>query len=248
MRLCLFQPEIAGNVGAVMRLGACMGVPIDLIEPMGFAWDDKRVRRTAMDYIDHVDVTRHASFDEFRGSRARPADPVHAPRATASPYEFAFQPDDILLFGKESGGVPPEVAAAADAVLRIPIRPEVRSFNLATSAALALGEALRQTGGLPASGRLKFSPAAASIVHRRCVALPAAPAPHGTSRLRRRARRRSPASASISSGMSLTMNAATRTAGMPPSAMPMAILQIDLARSAHGACRPRRSSAPRPSP
>ena len=77
MRLCLFQPEIAGNVGAVMRLGACFGVPVDLIEPMGFAWDDKRVRRTAMDYIDHVEVTRHSSFDAFRGSRARPADPVH---------------------------------------------------------------------------------------------------------------------------------------------------------------------------
>jgi tRNA (cytidine/uridine-2'-O-)-methyltransferase len=150
MRLCLFQPEIAGNVGAVMRLGACMGVAIDLIEPMGFAWDDKRVRRTAMDYVDHVDVTRHSSFDEFRG--ANPGRLIlFSTKGTASPYEFSFQPDDILLFGKESGGVPPEVAAAADAVLRIPIRAEVRSFNLATSAALVLGEALRQTKLLPAT-------------------------------------------------------------------------------------------------
>ena len=149
MRLCLFQPEIAGNVGAVMRLGACMGVAIDLIEPMGFAWDDKRVRRTAMDYIDHVDVTRHSSFDEFRG--ANPGRLIlFSTKGTASLYEFSFQPYDTLLFGKESGGVPHEIAASADAVLRIPIRAEVRSFNLATSAALALGEALRQTGGLPA--------------------------------------------------------------------------------------------------
>jgi len=148
MRLALYQPEIAGNVGAVMRLGACMGVPVDLIEPMGFAWDDKRVRRTAMDYIDYVDVTRFASFDAYRaaiGGRLA----LFTTRGQASLYEFRFQPDDILLFGKESGGVPAEVAAATEAKLRIPIRPEVRSFNLATSASLALGEALRQTGGLP---------------------------------------------------------------------------------------------------
>ena len=142
MRLCLFQPEIAGNVGAVMRLGACMGVPVDLIEPMGFDWDDKRVRRTAMDYIDHVDVTRFSSFEPGRLI-------LFTTRGLASPSEFKFQPDDILMFGKESGGVPAQVAAASHARLRIPIRREVRSFNLATSAALALGEALRQTGELP---------------------------------------------------------------------------------------------------
>ena len=148
MRLCLFQPEIAGNVGAVMRLGACMGVAVDLIEPLGFAWDDKRVRRTAMDYIDHVDVTRHSSFDDYRA--ANPGRLIlFSTRGDPSPYDFEFQANDILLFGKESGGVPPEVAALADAILRIPIRAAVRSFNLATSAALALGEALRQTGGLP---------------------------------------------------------------------------------------------------
>jgi tRNA (cytidine/uridine-2'-O-)-methyltransferase len=148
MRLALFEPEIAGNVGAIMRLGACMGVPVDLIEPMGFEWDDKRVRRTAMDYIDHVDVTRHGSFDEFRS--ATPGRLVlFTTKGDASPYDFTFQGDDILLFGKESGGVPAVVAAASDAKLRLPIRSEVRSFNLATAAALALGEALRQTNGLP---------------------------------------------------------------------------------------------------
>ena len=148
MRLCLYQPEIAGNVGAVMRLGACFGVPVDLIEPLGFAWDDKRVRRTAMDYIDHVDVTRHASFDAFRA--ATPGRLLlFTTKGDSSPFDFSFLRDDILLFGKESGGVPPDVATRCDAKLRIPIRPQVRSFNLATSAALALGEALRQTGELP---------------------------------------------------------------------------------------------------
>ena len=149
MRLCLFEPEIAGNVGAVMRLGACFGVPVDLIEPMGFEWDDRRVRRTAMDYVDHVEVIRHPSFTKFR--EATPGRMIlFTTKGDRSPYEYEFRRNDILLFGKESGGVPMEVAAMCDAKLRIPIRPEVRSFNLATSAALALGEALRQTEGLPA--------------------------------------------------------------------------------------------------
>jgi len=149
MRIALFEPEIAGNVGAVMRLGACMGVPIDLIEPLGFPWDDKRVRRTAMDYIDHVEVTRHASFEEFRA--ATPGRLIlFTTKGSVSPYEFQFQGNDVLLFGKESAGVPADVAAASDAKLRLPIQAEVRSFNLATAAAIALGEALRQTDGLPA--------------------------------------------------------------------------------------------------
>jgi tRNA (cytidine/uridine-2'-O-)-methyltransferase len=148
MRLCLYQPEIAGNVGAVMRLGACMGVTIDLIEPMGFEWDDKRVRRTAMDYIEHVDVCRHASFEAFRGTVTGRLI-LFTTKGAMSPYRFSFRPDDVLIFGKESGGVPVDVAVRCDAALRIPIRPEVRSFNLATSAALAIGEALRQTEGLP---------------------------------------------------------------------------------------------------
>lgn len=148
MRIALYQPEIAGNVGAVMRLGACMGVAVDLIEPMGFEWDDKRVRRTAMDYIDHVDVTRHRDFDAFRLATAGRLI-LFSTRGDASPYDFSFDRGDLLMFGKESAGVPADIAAQADAVLRIPIRADVRSFNLATSAALALGEALRQTGGLP---------------------------------------------------------------------------------------------------
>ncbi len=148
MRIALYQPEIAGNVGAVMRLGACMGVAVDLIEPMGFEWDDARVRRTAMDYADHVAVERHREFDAFRAVR-RERLVLLTTKGSSSLYDFAFEPDDTLLFGKESGGVPVEVADACAARVRIPIRAEVRSFNLATSAGIALGEALRQTGGLP---------------------------------------------------------------------------------------------------
>ena len=150
MRIALFNPEIAGNVGAVMRLGACFGVAVDLIEPMGFAWDDKRVRRTAMDYIDHVAVARHANFEAFRETIGDARLVLMTTKADASLYDFAFRANDILLFGQESAGVPAVVAAAASAAVKIPLRAEVRSFNLATSAAIALGEALRQTQGLPA--------------------------------------------------------------------------------------------------
>ena len=149
MRIALYQPEIAGNVGAVLRLGACFGVAVDLIEPMGFAWDDKRVRRTAMDYIDAVDVRRHGDWPTFRAAAGTARLVLMTTKATESLYDHQFRADDILTFGKESGGVPPDVAAACDAKVRIPIRAEVRSFNLATSAAIALGEALRQTGKLP---------------------------------------------------------------------------------------------------
>jgi len=149
MRIALFEPEIAGNVGAVMRLGACLGVAVDLIEPMGFAWDDKRVRRTAMDYIDHVEVVRYASFAAFHQAAGDARLVLMTTKAQASLYDFAFRADDILLCGKESAGIPADVAAACDAAVRIPIRAEVRSFNLATAAAIALGEALRQAMGLP---------------------------------------------------------------------------------------------------
>jgi tRNA (cytidine/uridine-2'-O-)-methyltransferase len=149
MRIALFEPEIAGNVGAVLRLSACLGAAVDLIEPMGFAWDDRRVRRTAMDYIDHVAIARHADFEAFRATIASARLVLFTTKATQSAYDFAYRPDDILLFGKESAGVPERVAEACDARVRIPMRPQVRSMNLATSAALALGEALRQTGALP---------------------------------------------------------------------------------------------------
>jgi len=148
MRLALYEPEIAGNVGAVLRLGACLGVAVDLIEPMGFIWDDRRVRRAAMDYIDHVSVTRHRTFEAFRASIGAARLVLFTTKVAHSAYDFAFLPDDVLLFGKESAGVPAEVADACTAKMRLPIRTEVRSMNLAMAAGLALGEALRQTGGL----------------------------------------------------------------------------------------------------
>ncbi|MEW9857071.1 tRNA (cytidine(34)-2'-O)-methyltransferase [Novosphingobium sp. M1R2S20] len=149
MRIALYEPEIAGNVGAVLRLGACLGAAVDLIEPMGFAWDDRRVRRTAMDYIDHVSVTRHDGFDAFRQTIGMQRLVLFTTKASQSPYEFQFRPDDVLLFGRESAGVPGHVAEACDVRVRIPMRPQVRSMNLATATALALGEALRQTNTLP---------------------------------------------------------------------------------------------------
>ena len=149
LRVALFEPEIAGNVGAVLRLGACLGAAVDLIAPLGFAWDDRRVRRTAMDYIDHVSVTHHAGFAAFVGTVAPRRLVLFTTKGDRSPYAFDFRPDDVLLFGKESAGVPAAVADACDARLCLPIRPQVRSMNLATAAALGLGEALRQTGMLP---------------------------------------------------------------------------------------------------
>jgi len=148
MRIALFQPEIAGNVGAVLRLGACLGVAVDLIEPMGFAWDDARVRRTAMDYIDQVEISRHPDWWAFRAMRPGRLVLLTTKGAT-SLYDPVFDADDILLIGQESAGVPAAIATQCALAVRIPIRREVRSLNLATAAALALGEALRQTGQLP---------------------------------------------------------------------------------------------------
>ena len=149
MRIALFEPEIAGNVGAILRLGACLGAAVDLIEPLGFDWDDRRVRRTAMDYIDHVEVARYAGFDAFCATIGPARLVLFTTKAAQSAYDFAYRADDILLFGKESAGVPLAVAEACAVRLKLPIRAEVRSMNLAASATLALGEALRQTGGLP---------------------------------------------------------------------------------------------------
>ena len=149
MRIALFEPEIAGNVGAILRLCACLGAAVDLIEPMGFKWDDRRVRRTAMDYIDHVEFARHPNFDAFRMSIERRRLILFTTKSQCSAYDFRFFPDDVLLFGKESAGVPAAVAEICDARVLLPLRPQVRSMNVATAAALGLGEAMRQTGSLP---------------------------------------------------------------------------------------------------
>src|SRR3990170_6607610 len=114
MRIALFQPEIAGNVGAVLRLAACLGVAVDLIEPMGFTWDDARVRRTAMDYIDHVAVARHKGFDAFRDTIGDARLLLMTTKGSQTLYDAEFRPDDILLFGQESAGVPAEIAATCE--------------------------------------------------------------------------------------------------------------------------------------
>ena len=122
---------------------------MDLIEPLGFQWDDRRVRRAAMDYIDHVTVARHADFHAFRAAIGSRRLVLFTTKSSQSAYDFRFMPDDVLLFGKESAGVPVAIAEACDGRVRIPMRPQVRSMNVATSAALALGEALRQSATLP---------------------------------------------------------------------------------------------------
>jgi tRNA (cytidine/uridine-2'-O-)-methyltransferase len=151
MRIALYEPEIAGNVGAVLRLGACLGVPVDLIEPMGFAWDDARVRRTAMDYIDHVSVTRHKGFAAFRETIGEARLILLTTKTENSLYDTTFEPADILLFGRESAGVPVEVASACGLKLKIPTVPGVRSLNLAMAAGIAASEVLRQLRSAPIS-------------------------------------------------------------------------------------------------
>lgn len=149
MRLALFQPEIAGNVGAVLRLGACFGVPIHIIEPMGFPWSDKARRRSAMDYDDKVEVTRHADFDVFK-ARASGRLVLFTTRGGTRLPEVRFAPGDTLLFGSESAGVPDFVHHAVELAVRIPLAAGMRSLNLSVSAGIALAEALRQTDGWPA--------------------------------------------------------------------------------------------------
>ncbi len=146
MRIALFEPDIPQNTGTILRLAACLGLAVDLIEPAGFALEDARMRRAGMDYLDHVELTRHASWAAFRmHPRGRL---LLFTTATEQGYaDFAYRADDTLLFGRESGGVPAAVREAADARLRIPIRPDLRSLNVAVAVAMAVGEALRQTGG-----------------------------------------------------------------------------------------------------
>ncbi|HEV2563241.1 MAG TPA: tRNA (cytidine(34)-2'-O)-methyltransferase [Rhizomicrobium sp.] len=148
MRLALFQPDIPQNTGALIRLGACVGVGVDIIEPCGFLFSDKGLKRSGMDYLELAEVTRHASWAAFRaGVRGRL---VLLTSKASIPYtEFAFEADDIILLGRESAGVPQDVHDAADARLRIPLKPGLRSLNVAQAGAMALGEALRQTKGFP---------------------------------------------------------------------------------------------------
>lgn len=150
MRLALYEPDIPQNAGALMRLGACLGVGIDLIEPCGFLLTDRALRRAGMDYLKSADIRRHQSWARFHRDLAPPARLVLLTTKTRHPYTgFAFAPDDILLLGRESAGVPDTVHDAAHARLTIPLKPGLRSLNVAQAAAMVLGEALRQTGSFP---------------------------------------------------------------------------------------------------
>ena len=148
MQIALFQPDIPQNTGTILRLCACLNVSAHIIEPAGFPVSDRHFRRAGMDYLDQVTITRHDSWSKFEQWRR---DKVYrlvlfTTKAAGSYLDYRYNAADILLFGRESAGVPDDVAEAADARLVIPIKPGLRSLNVAMAAAMALGEALRQTG------------------------------------------------------------------------------------------------------
>jgi tRNA (cytidine/uridine-2'-O-)-methyltransferase len=152
MRLALFQPDIPQNLGAALRLSACLAVPLDVIEPCAFPLSDKSLRRAALDYGDKAQVALHPSWDGFLADPARNEGRLilFTTRAAEPYHRFAFQPGDTLLMGRESAGVPEAVHEAAQARLCIPLAARARSLNVITAASIGLSEALRQTGGFPA--------------------------------------------------------------------------------------------------
>jgi tRNA (cytidine/uridine-2'-O-)-methyltransferase len=145
MRLVLYEPDIPQNTGTMLRLGAALGVPVDLIEPCGFLIDDRRLRRAAMDYADFLDLTRWTSWRRYSEAGHAGRLVLLTTRATQPYTDYAFAADDRIMVGRESAGVPDAVHDAAGARLVIPLRPEARSINVATAAAMVLGEAIRQT-------------------------------------------------------------------------------------------------------
>lgn len=148
MRLALYEPDIPQNAGALLRLGACLGVGVDIIEPAGFILGERRMKRAGMDYLATVEFARHESWASFR-ARHLGRLVLLTTKASLAYHRFTFRSDDTLLLGRESAGVPDVVHDAADARLRIPLRQGMRSLNVALAAAMVLGEALRQTGGFP---------------------------------------------------------------------------------------------------
>jgi tRNA (cytidine/uridine-2'-O-)-methyltransferase len=147
MRIALYEPDIPQNAGTILRLAACLGAEAHIIEPAGFPVSDRAFRRAGMDYLDQVSITRHPSWDAFdewrRHAGARLI--LFTTRASISYLDHQYRRDDVLMFGRESAGVPDRVHDAADARLAIPIRPGLRSLNVAVACAMALGEAIRQT-------------------------------------------------------------------------------------------------------
>jgi tRNA (cytidine/uridine-2'-O-)-methyltransferase len=148
MQIALFQPDIPQNTGTILRLCACLGAAAHIIEPAGFPVSDRHFRRAGMDYLDQVSIMRHDSWSKFEQWRIEASYRLilFTTKGTSSYLDYRYGADDVLLFGRESAGVPDEVVSAADAALVIPIMPGLRSLNVAMAAAMALGEALRQTG------------------------------------------------------------------------------------------------------
>lgn len=153
MRLVLYEPDIPQNCGAILRLAACFGVAVDIVEPCGFLLDDRRLRRAGMDYLEFVELARHRSWDAYRARQAAGGGRLVllSTKGDQAYTGFAFAESDNLLFGRESAGVPAAVHRAADARLVIPLRPGLRSLNVAMAAAIVLAEALRQLGAFPHS-------------------------------------------------------------------------------------------------
>lgn len=149
MRLALYQPDIPQNTGTILRLAACLGVGVDVIGPTGFDMTDRALRRAGLDYLAAVEITRHISYASFLEARGPGRLVLLTTHGETAHTEFAFRPTDSLLLGRESAGVPEQVHAAADARVAIPVRAGLRSLNIAVAAAIALGEALRQTGAFP---------------------------------------------------------------------------------------------------
>jgi tRNA (cytidine/uridine-2'-O-)-methyltransferase len=147
MRLALYEPDIPQNLGAFIRLAACLGTPLDIIEPCGFPVDDKRIRRAAMDYYDLAQLRRHASWAAFRHDRPSGRLVLLTTSGAVTLSQATFRPDDTLLLGRESAGVPAAVHDAADLRVRVPLQKGARSLNVALAAAMVLSEALRQTDG-----------------------------------------------------------------------------------------------------
>ena len=149
MRVTLYQPDIAANLGAIMRTAACFGTSLSIIEPCGFPLTAKTLRRAAMDYGSPKDLIRHASWEAYQTAPKSGRRVLLTTKGATSLSEFTFAPDDELLFGRESAGVPDAVHAAMDARVIIPIAADARSFNLSNAVAIVLWEALKQTGALP---------------------------------------------------------------------------------------------------
>ncbi len=151
MRLALYQPDIPQNTGTILRLAACLGVPVDIIGPTGFDMSDRTLRRAGLDYIDHVNLTRHLCFADFDAARRAASARLVLISAHGETRHIAhtFQPSDVLVMGRESAGVPAVVHEIADCRIAIPMRPGLRSLNIAVAASIVLAEALRQTSGFP---------------------------------------------------------------------------------------------------